>query len=348
MARSNESSTPASTIRGLAGIQSTPPEIDEVPPTNGLFSTTSGSRPSARAFRAATIPPTPDPTMTTSALCSVPIALLSGTAPSARPRLSRSVRAGESEDVLGDVGEDEFLADRGDAGEAGLAEVALDVVLGGVAEAAVRLDRPVGGEEARFGGEVLGQVGLFAAGQPGVDEAAGFPDHEGGGPELGVGLGQGEGDALVLSDRAVEDDPLVGVGDGGPEGGPADAERFGGDEDPFGVEPVEEVPEAAALLADPVRQGDHDIVIGRLARGDGVAAHLLDGDRPDAGGVAVDEEERHALMGPGDLIEGRGPGEKEDPVGFEGLGGPHLAAVDHVGVAMTVGPGGDLGGVGAG
>ena len=74
-----------------------------------------------------------------------------------------SVRAGQPEDVLGDVGEDQLLADRGDALQAGLAEVALDVVLGGVAEPAVGLHGPVGGEEAGLGGEVLGDVGLLAA-----------------------------------------------------------------------------------------------------------------------------------------------------------------------------------------
>jgi hypothetical protein len=53
--------------------------------------------------------------------------------------------------------------DGGDEVEAGLAELALDVVLGGEAEAAVGLDADVGGFPGGLGAEVLGHVGLGAA-----------------------------------------------------------------------------------------------------------------------------------------------------------------------------------------
>ena len=92
-------------------------------------------------------------------------------------------------------------------------------------------------------------------GLPGVDQRGGLADHEVGGAQLGVGLGEREGDALVLADRAVEHDALVGVGDGPAQRHPADAERLGGDQDALGVEPVEQVLEAAALLADAVASG---------------------------------------------------------------------------------------------
>ena len=101
--------------------------------------------------------------------------------------------------------------------QAGLAEVALDVVLGGVAEAAVGLHGAVGGEEPGLGGEVLGDVGLLAARLAGVDQVGGLADHQVGGAQLGVGLGEREGDALVLADRAAEHDALVGVRDGPPQ-----------------------------------------------------------------------------------------------------------------------------------
>ena len=60
--------------------------------------------------------------------------------------------------MLGHVGEDQLLADRREPGQARFAEVALDVVLGGVAEAPVRLHRSVGGgsvsdDATRFGRE---------------------------------------------------------------------------------------------------------------------------------------------------------------------------------------------------
>ena len=90
-------------------------------------------------------------------------------------------------------------------------------------------------------------------------------------------LGQREGDALVLADRPAEDDALVGVRDRSANGDPADAERLGRDQDALGVEPVEQVAEAVALLADAVVDGHGQVVVAHLARHDGVAAHL--GDR---------------------------------------------------------------------
>ena len=97
--------------------------------------------------------------------------------------------------------------------------------------------------------------------------------------QVGVGLGQREGDALVLADGPAEDDALVGVGDGPLDGDPPDAERLGGDEDALGVEPVEQVGEALALLADAVVDGHLEVVEGDLAGHHRVAPGL--GDRRD-------------------------------------------------------------------
>ena len=55
-----------------------------------------------------------------------------------------SVAARHAEDVLADVGKDEVRGDRCDLVEPGLAELALDVVLLGEAEAAVRVEAGVG------------------------------------------------------------------------------------------------------------------------------------------------------------------------------------------------------------
>src|SRR5687768_8676942 len=74
------------------------------------------------------------------------------------------IRAREAEFVLAEVVEDHLLGDGGDAHDADFAPVALDVEFAGVAEAAVGLEGAVGGFEAPFGGEVLGHVGLGAAG----------------------------------------------------------------------------------------------------------------------------------------------------------------------------------------
>ena len=79
-----------------------------------------------------------------------------------------------------------------------------------------------------------------------------------------VGLGQRERNALVLADRPVEDHALVRrrrrlcrIA------ARADAERLRGDEDAFGVEAVEQVAEALALLADPVGDRHGQVVVSR-------------------------------------------------------------------------------------
>ena len=63
----------------------------------------------------------------------------------------------------------------------------------------------------------------------------------------------------------AEDDALVGVGDGPLDGDAPDAERLGGDEDALGVEPVEQVGEAAALLADALVDRHDEVVEAHLA-----------------------------------------------------------------------------------
>src|SRR5580693_8670353 len=71
------------------------------------------------------------------------------------------VRARQSENLLGEVGEDELVGDRRDALHARLAPVALDVVLAGVAVAAVELHGAVGRLEGPGGRQQLRLVGLL-------------------------------------------------------------------------------------------------------------------------------------------------------------------------------------------
>jgi hypothetical protein len=62
-----------------------------------------------------------------------------------------------------------------------------------------------------LGGQVLGHVGLGAAGLVGVEQAAGLPAHQVGGLDLDVGLGDRELHALVLADRPAEHHALLDV-----------------------------------------------------------------------------------------------------------------------------------------
>ena len=101
---------------------------------------------------------------------------------------------------------------------------------------------------------------------------------------------------------------------------------------------------APVLLADELVGRDPDVVEEDLV--DLVAA-VDEADRPDgdAGRLHVDQHERDAelLLG-----LGVGPDQAEDPVGPLRERGPRLLAVDHVGVAVADGPGGQRREVGPG
>ena len=127
-------------------------------------------------------------------------------------------------------------------------------------------------------------------------------------------LGQREGDALVLADRPVEHHPLLGVGHRPAQRRPADAEGLGGDEDPFGVEPVEQVAEARGPPRRPGRPPRPGGRRRRPRRTHRVAADL--GDRRDRRppGPAVGEEQRHAVGALGALLERRGAAQQQHPL----------------------------------
>src|SRR5271169_5210096 len=75
---------------------------------------------------------------------------------------SLSIRLWQAEDALGDVGQDQLRADRRDAGDLDLATIALDMVLAGIAHAAMGHDRGLAGAEPGLGGAVFGGVGVSA------------------------------------------------------------------------------------------------------------------------------------------------------------------------------------------
>ena len=56
--------------------------------------------------------------------------------------------------------QDQLRADGRDAGDLDLAEIALDMVLAGIAHAAMGHDRRLAGAEAGLGGTVFGGVGI--------------------------------------------------------------------------------------------------------------------------------------------------------------------------------------------
>src|SRR4051794_6289386 len=71
---------------------------------------------------------------------------------------SYSIRLRQAEHFFGDKTQDELRADRGDAGDQGFAQIALDVKFLGVAEAAMGHDRLLAGLKAGLAGEILRRV----------------------------------------------------------------------------------------------------------------------------------------------------------------------------------------------
>src|SRR5437773_583074 len=169
------------------------------------------------------------------------------------PRCSeRSVALGQPQDVLGEIVEHHLLRDGRDLVEADLAPEPLDVELLGVAVAAVRLERRVARLEPRVRGEELRRVCLGAARPAVVEEPRGLQAHELGRLELGPRERQRMRDRLVLADRPVEDDTVLGVLNGALERGPPDPDGLDAGEDALGVERVQEMVEPAPLVADDV------------------------------------------------------------------------------------------------
>ena len=108
----------------------------------------------------------------------------------------------------------------------------------GVAHAAVCLVGAIRSEESGLGCEVLGRVGRFTAREAGVVPGARVTDGELGAAQPHAGVGQREGESLVLADRAIEHHALVRVRNGAVERDPTYAERLSREQYALGVQPL--------------------------------------------------------------------------------------------------------------
>ena len=137
--------------------------------------------------------------------------------------------------------------------------------------------------------------------------------HALGGLEADPRVGQRMGNGLVLADRAVEHDTVLGVLDGDVQGGAADADLLHRDDDALGVEPVDQVVEALADLADDLVVTDREVVDEQLVGVERRPAELLDLPDGDVVAVEVGEEDRHPVERVG-LVTRRRAGEQQDLV----------------------------------
>ena len=242
-----------------------------------------------------------------------------------------------AEHVLGDEGKHEVGRDRRHLVEPRLAELALDVVFLGKAEAAMGLDAGIGRFPGRIRRQHLGHVGLGAAVEPGLVFARGLLHHQLGRAHRGVGLGDRELDALILADRPAENAALLGVvGRLGDEPfGVADA--FRRDQDALGIHPGEDVAKALAFLADQILGGH--LHVGEEHFGGGVVHHGA--DRADLETVVlrlahVDDEHRQAVRALLGLLLRSRARQQDHQVGMLGAAGPDLLAVDDIAVVAVL------------
>src|SRR3954454_9657543 len=148
-----------------------------------------------------------------------------------------------------------------DLRDLGVAQVALDGILGHIAVAAEDLDRVDGhrhggvrGEELRHG-RVLPEVGLAA-----VDLRAGLVEQLARRRRARLHVRELELDALELGDRPAELAPFARVRGGVIRGALRDAHGLGGDAEARAVERGERDVHALVDLADQVLGGDADVV----------------------------------------------------------------------------------------
>ncbi len=218
----------------------------------------------------------------------------------------------------------------------------------GVAVAAMRQDRPLAGVVGRTRTEILGRVRLGAAFLAVVVEPGGLEGHQVGGFERHPALGQRMLDRLVLADGPAEHDTLLGVLRGARKGGLADADCLRANQHALGVQPVQEVVEALALLADAILKRHLQAVDEHLVGVDRLAAHLVDLGDLDLGAVEIGVEERQPVRRLLALLLGRGARDQQHLVGDRGGRREGLLAVHDVAVAVALGLGVECRGVEAG
>src|SRR5690606_30413947 len=242
------------------------------------------------------------------------------TAPAAGPARSRGIegpgsagaRPGPGQQAPGDDQALDLVRALADDHERRVAVVALDRQVGRVADAAVDAHGLGGDGEGGLAGEELGHAGLDVAALAGLLVLGGVAGEQPGGLQPGGHVGQLELDGLVLGDGLAEGRALLGVVEGGVEGGPGDADGPGGDVDAAVLAHAEELGQAPPRLAHEVGGGDPVVGVGHLDRLDALVAELVDlpADRDAAVGRArllLDDEGRDALVGAGGERPQAGP-----------------------------------------
>ena len=196
---------------------------------------------------------------------------------------------------------------------------------------------------------MLRHVGFCPAWFAFVKQAAGFVAHEIGRAYFHIGLGDGELDALIGADGAIEDDAFRCVTGRAFYEPVAIANTFGRNQRAFGIEPVEDVTKALPLLPDQTVGGQFQPVEEDLVRL--VIYHVAYGADFHAvadGPVKIDEEDGQPLGLLCHLLARGRAGEQDHEVGMLDAADPDLLARDDIAIAPPHRARLEFGGVGAG
>ena len=207
------------------------------------------------------------------------------------------------------------------------------MVLLGIAVAAMGHHRLLAGIEAGFRGKILRRIGFRAARLALVVEPGRLEHHQVRRLQRHPVRRQRVLDALVLADRPVEHDALVGVLRGARHRAAPQAHALRANQDALRVHAVQDVFEPLAFLADAIFLGHRQSVEEHLVGVHGLAAHFLDLAHLDVFAVEVGIKEREAR---GSLRQ------HQDLLGDLRGGDPDLLPRDDVALALLLRHGLDL------
>ena len=200
----------------------------------------------------------------------------------------------------------------------------------------MNLHRVRGHAHGRIGGVEFCLGRLAAVPLMLVRQIGRVPDEKAGRLHRRSHVGEHEVQPLVGPDGAPELDPRFGVGEGGLEGGAGQPQAYRGDIHPAFVqgfhgplEPFPLVPQAVFPRHDHILQDDFGHVQGPLSH---LILHLPDGE---ARGLAGNHKTADALRSLG-RIDG---GKNTVQGGIAGVGDETFLSVQHVMVALELGPG---------
>ena len=242
--------------------------------------------------------------------------------------------------MLSDVVQHHLLGNRRDSEQPRVAPESLDVALLGVAHAAKRLYRAIGGERRRVARHPLRHIGFAAVGLTTIVERGGLVIHQPRTFELNVRFAQRKLQTLIGADWLIAKDlSLARVANGEPDRQFSGSDEAGGGDDPLRIENVQQFAKAAVQRADEFVGFDAHVAEKDGAGRQRIRAELVDGMMREPLARAVDHEEANAVGLARRLLELLGAGHHQDFRRLRHCGDPDLLPVEPPALAVASGEG---------